>query len=74
MKKEQFPYNLLPSGYGHYSYLIRFRGKEYTTTTNNTRATDDMRSEEGERDGRELRRLRGAKALRKEAIRKHNLK
>ena len=74
MKKEQLPYNLLPSGHGHYSYLIKFRGKEYKTTTSNMHATDDMRSEEAQRDGRELRQLRGAKALRREAIRNHNLK
>ena len=74
MKPEQYPYSLMPSGHGHYTYLIRYRGKEYRTTTNNTHATDDLRSEDGQRDGRELRQLRGAKALRAEAIRKHNLK
>lgn len=74
MKKEQYPYSLIPAGYGHYTYLITFRGKKYKTTTYNTHATDDLRSEEGERDGRELRRLRGARALRYEAIRKHDLK
>jgi hypothetical protein len=74
MKAEQYPYSLTLAGYGHYTYLIQYRGKEYKTTTNNTHATDDMRSEEGQRDGRELRQLRGAKALRMEAIRKHNLK
>lgn len=74
MKAEQYPYSLTFTGYGHYSYLIQYRGKEYRTTTNNTAATDDLRSEDGERDGRELRQLRGAKSLRSEAIRKHNLK
>lgn len=73
MKQEQYPYNVLPAGHGHYTYLIMFRGKEYRTTTNNTHATDDFRSEDGEKDGRELRRLRGARALRAEAIRRHNL-
>jgi hypothetical protein len=74
MKAEQYPYNLTFAGYGHYTYLIKYRGKEYLTTTNNTHATDDLRSEDGQRDGRELRGLRGAKALRDEAIRKHNLR
>ncbi len=74
MKPEQYPYSLIPSGYGHYTYLIKFRGKEYRTTTNNTHATDDLRSEDGEKDGNELRRLRGAKTLRAEAILKHNLR
>lgn len=74
MKAKQYPYSLTFTGYGHYSYLIMFRGKEYRTTTSNMRAIDDMRSEEAQRDGRELRQLRGAKALRSEAIRKHNLR
>jgi len=74
MKAEHYPYGLTFAGYGHYSYLIKYRGKEYRTTTNNTTATDDLRSEEGERDGRQLRQLRGARALRAEAIRKHNLR
>lgn len=59
----------MPAGYGHYTYLIMFRGKEYRTTTNNTCATDDYQDHENER-----RRNRGARALREEAIMKHNLK
>lgn len=74
MKAQQYPYSLIPSGYGHYTYLITFRGKEYRTTTNNMTAVDDFRSDDDERHGRELRRLRGAKALRTEAIRKHGLR
>ena len=74
MKAKQYPYSLTFTGYGHYTYLIQYRGKEYRTTTDNAHAVDDLRSEDGQRDGRELRQLRGAKALRSEAIRKHNLK
>lgn len=74
MKNEQYPFSLMPAGHGHYSFKIVFRGKEYTTTTDNMPAVDDFKSEEGERKGGELRTLRGAKALRAEAIRKHNLR
>lgn len=74
MKAEHYPYSPVPSGHGHYSFLIQYRGKEYKTVTDNMPAMDDFRSEEGQRDGRELRTLRGAKALRAEAIRKHNLR
>lgn len=74
MKPEQYPYSLLPSGHGHYSYLIQFRGKEYKTVTNNMRAVDDFKSDEGEKRWRRDRHLMGATALRNEAIRTHNLK
>ena len=76
MKNYQFPYSLIPAGYGHYSFIIQFRGKEYKTVTNNMRAVDDYHSEEGERDPhtKALRVNQGATALRNEAIRKHNLR
>jgi hypothetical protein len=69
MKQEQYPYNVLPAGHGHYTYIIKFRGKEYRTTTNNTSATDEYQDYENDR-----RRNRGARALREEAIRRHNLR
>lgn len=69
MKSYQFPYLLIPSGPGHYTYLIQFRGKEYRTTTNNTSATDDFRDYDNDR-----RHNRGAKTLRDEAIRTHKLR
>ena len=59
----------MPSGHGHYTYIIKFRGTEYKTTTNNMLAVDDYHDYENER-----RRNRGARALRAEAIRYHNLK
>jgi len=70
MKAEHYPYDIALTGYGHHSYMIDYRGKAIKTITDNSHAIDDMNSEEGERDGRELRRLRGAKALRSEAIMK----
>lgn len=74
MKPEQYPYSLLPSGHGHYSYLIQFRGKEYKTVTNNMMAIDDFRADDDERRWGRNRRLMGAINLRNEAIRTHNLR
>lgn len=65
---------LMPSGHGHYRVTTPYYGKEISCTTNNMPAVDDYKSEEGERQGRELRQLRGYKALRAECIRKNQSK
>lgn len=76
MKNYQFPFRVNQTGHSQYSYLIRYRGKLYRTVTNNMGAVDDYLSEDGERDPRTkaLRVNQGAKALRNEAIRAHNLR
>ena len=61
----------LPSGYGHYKVGITYRNKLITTITNNMPAIDDYRSEDGERDGRNLRKKRGYEQLRAEIIRRN---
>jgi hypothetical protein len=61
----------LPSGYGHYKVGIKYRNKLITTITTNMPAIDDYRSEDGERDGRILRKKRGYDLLRSEIIRKN---
>jgi hypothetical protein len=58
----------LPSGYGHYKVGIKYRGKLITAVTNNMQAVDDYKSEDGEKDGRVLRRKRGYECLRNEII------
>lgn len=59
-------------GYGHKKITIEYYGKEISCVTTNMHAVDDYNSEEGERDGRELRTKRGYTALRDEVIRKYN--
>jgi hypothetical protein len=58
----------LPSGYGQYKVGIKYRGKLITALTNNMQAVDDYKSEDGEKDGRVLRRKRGYECLRNEII------
>jgi len=58
----------VPSGHGHYKVGINYRGKLITTITNNMPAVDDYKSEDGEKDGRVLRRKRGYESLRNEII------
>lgn len=60
-----------PSGHGHYSVETTHYGKTIKCTTNNMQAIDDFKSEDGEKDGRELRQLRGYRALRAECISKN---
>lgn len=60
-----------PSGYGHYKITTIHYGKEINCTTNNMPAIDDFKSEDFEKDGRELRKLRGYRTLRGECIRKN---
>ena len=57
--------------YGHYRIILEYYGKEISCITTNMPAVDDYKSEDGERDGRELRTKRGYEALRDEVIRKH---
>ena len=64
----------MPAGAGHYKVTIIYRGKQYTCTTNNMPAVDDYNSDENERDGRYLRRKRGAADLIAECKRKNNIK
>ena len=59
------------SGHGHYKIYTTYYGREISCTTSNMPAIDDFKSEEGEKDGRELRQLRGYKSLRAECIRKN---
>lgn len=59
------------AGYGHKKITIEYYGKEISCVTTNMPAVDDYNSEEGERDGRELRSKRGYISLRDEVIRKH---
>ena len=68
MKKHHI--TILPSGYGHNEVTTDVYGKPFTFITSNTRATDDYRSEKGERDPRTkcLRVNQGYKELRKEAL------
>ena len=58
-------------GYGIYRITLEYYGKEISCITTNMPAVDDYKSEDGERDGRELRTKRGYAALRNEVIRKH---
>lgn len=58
-----------PSGYGHYKVGVTYRGKLITTVTSNMPAIDDYKSDDYERDGRELRRKRGYETLRLQIIR-----
>lgn len=60
---------LMPSGYGHYEVTTDIYGKPFTFITTNMPAIDDYRSDEYDR--RELRTLRGYRALRSEAMRKY---
>ena len=58
-------------GYGHKKITIEYYGKEISYITTNMKAVDDYNSEDGERDGRELRKKRGYNQLRNEIIRKY---
>jgi hypothetical protein len=60
-----------PSGHGHYRVTTTHYGKEISCVTSNMPAIDDFKSEDGEKDGRELRTLRGYKSLRAECISKN---
>lgn len=57
-----------PSGHGHYKVTTTHYGKEISCITSNMPAIDDFKSDEYEKDGRELRKLRGYKSLRDECI------
>jgi len=59
------------TGYGHKKITIEYYGKKISCITTNMPAIDDYNSEEGERDGRELRSKRGYNQLRDEVIRKY---
>jgi len=59
------------TGYGHYRVNLEYYGKEISYVTTNMPAVDDYRSEDGEKDGRELRSKRGYTSLRNEVIRKY---
>jgi hypothetical protein len=60
-----------PSGHGHYKVTTTHYNKEIYCITNNMSAIDDFKSEDWDKDGRELRKLRGYKSLRFECIRKN---
>lgn len=54
MKATRFthPITIFPAGYGHNKITVTFRGKEYSTVTNNTLATDRVNDDKYARDGR----------------------
>lgn len=62
---------VMPSGHGHYKVITTYYGKEINCVTNNMPSVDDFKSEVYEKDGRELRHLRGYRSLRNECIRKN---
>mgnify|MGYP006270173079 CR=1 FL=1 len=73
-RKDYYLDAVIPSGHGHFKVKITFRGKQYSAVTANMHAVDAYQSEEGEKDGRKLRRKEGYTALRNEVIRKNNLR
>ncbi len=60
-----------PSGHGHYRVSTTHYGKEISCITSNMPAVDDYKSDDYEKDGRELRKLRGYRSLRAECISKN---
>lgn len=44
------PITMMPSGYGHKKITVTFRGKEYSTVTSNSRATDVVNDEKYAKD------------------------
>ena len=60
-----------PSGHGHYKVSTTYYGKKISCVTSNMPSVDDFKSEDGEKDGRELRQLRGYNSLKGECIRKN---
>lgn len=60
--------HITPSGYGHWKIATTHYGKEISTVTTDSMSIDDYNSEDDEKDGRELRKLRGYNALRSEII------
>lgn len=61
----------MKTGYGHYEVGVLYYGKVITCTTTDMPSIDDYKSEDGEKDGRELRRKRGYNCLRNQCIRAH---
>jgi chlorite dismutase len=59
------------TGHGHWRVAILHYGKEISAVTTNSMAIDDYHSDEMEKDGRVLRKLRGYRELREEVIRKN---
>jgi hypothetical protein len=72
MKTQKAPLSVMFSGYGHYKVTTTYYGKEISCTTTDMPSIDDFNSDEHERDGRELRKLRGYKSLRSECIRENS--
>lgn len=58
-----------PNGHGHYKVFTTHYGKEINCVTSNMQAIDDLKSEDGEKDGRVLKQLIGYNNLRSECIR-----
>jgi hypothetical protein len=54
MKATRFthPISIMPAGYGHNKVTVTFRGKEYSTVTSNSRATDTLKDEDYARNKR----------------------
>ena len=62
---------VIPSGHGHYKVITTHYGKNISCVTSNMPAIDDFKSYDDEKDGRELRKLRGYRTLRAECISKN---
>jgi len=63
-----------PHGHGHYKVKSKRYGKAVFCITNNMQAIDDFQSEEREKDGKVLIKLRGYKALKRELTQKNKNK
>ncbi len=50
--RKTHPITILPAGYGHNKITVTYRGKEYSTITNNTLATDRVNDDKYARDRR----------------------
>jgi hypothetical protein len=50
--RKTHPITIIPSGFGHNKITVTFRGKEYSTHTSNTRATDVVNDDQYERNKR----------------------
>lgn len=59
------------TGYGHWRITTSYYGKEISTITTDSCSIDDYNCDDFQKDGRELRKKRGALSLRSEIIRKN---
>lgn len=69
MTKFKHDIRIQQKGYGHWRVTTTYYGKEINCTTTDSTAIDDWNSDEYEKCGRELRKLRGYRKLRYYCIR-----